>query len=263
MFGLKEAVVSFEPHNDLERSLVKAGKDPAHRLQFYRDLVQSDIFIIGNGQFPSKGERRVDHPGGTSVQIQHIEYNGKPQIPIFSSIARPQAILTHQTTYLGINALAFLKMTKGTALVLNPESDYVREITADEAARIVDGSIWKAKEQFAVQALPKAMIDQPKIYSTELVTAMTRLFKTNEQVKRTWLAHLLNPDKDLAPDTLIAMEVSGEFDTVSEEEGTMMRAPNVDDPPADFLPVKGLGGIEKYFVKGERSFSERRSRDLF
>ena len=41
--------MAFDPINDLERSLVKAATDVAHRPQFYRDFVGADVFVIQNG----------------------------------------------------------------------------------------------------------------------------------------------------------------------------------------------------------------------
>jgi hypothetical protein len=35
----------FEPVNDLERSLMRAALNPSYRPQFYRDLLEADIFI--------------------------------------------------------------------------------------------------------------------------------------------------------------------------------------------------------------------------
>src|SRR5438132_873318 len=38
--------MTFEPVNDFERSLIKAANDPAHRPQFYRDLLAAELFAI-------------------------------------------------------------------------------------------------------------------------------------------------------------------------------------------------------------------------
>ena len=42
----RETKMSFQPQNKLERSLMKAAEDPAHHPQFYKDLIESDVFII-------------------------------------------------------------------------------------------------------------------------------------------------------------------------------------------------------------------------
>ena len=154
--------MSFEPTNDLEISLMKAADDPAHRPQFYRDLVQSDIFIVQHGKRPPEKNERVTFDEGMQIQIANINFKGKPYIPMFSSLPRLQSTITGEVAYLGINALEFLKMTLGSGLILNPGSDYGKEITPEEARSIVDGSIWQPNERYTQQKETKVLIGKPK-----------------------------------------------------------------------------------------------------
>ena len=59
--------MSFEPQNDLERSLVKADDDPAHRPQFSRDLVQADLFVVQQGESPPELEQPAQWQAGSSI----------------------------------------------------------------------------------------------------------------------------------------------------------------------------------------------------
>ena len=134
--------MSFEPQNDLERSLAKAASDPAHRPQFYKDLSQSDIFIVQHGKQPPVQHTKTTLAEGTTIQIQNIEHNGKPH-------------------------------------------------------------------------------------------------------------------------TLIALDVSEKFDEVSAEAGIVIRNVSIPDPPVDFMPITGKGGLDDYFVKETKPFYERRFLGLF
>ncbi|MGQ9778591.1 MAG: hypothetical protein ACUVRM_01765 [Bacillota bacterium] len=51
--------MAFEPQNNLERFLMRAAVDPAYHPQFYRDFVESDIFIIEYGPPPARAGRKV------------------------------------------------------------------------------------------------------------------------------------------------------------------------------------------------------------
>lgn len=255
--------MSFEPTNDLERSLMKAASDPAHRPQFYRDLVQSDIFIVQHGKRPPEKHGRVTLDEGMQIQIENIEYQGKPHIPIFSSLPRLQATISGEVAYLGINTLEFLKITLGSGLILNPGSDYGKEITPAEAASIVDGSLWQPNERFIQQKEAEVLIGQPKNYPSELVEALTRLFKKNKKVKRAWVAHFFNPERDEKPHTLVAVDVTDGFEEVASEAGIVVRNVTIPDPPVDFLPITGRQGIEDYFVKDTKPFYTRRFLGLF
>jgi hypothetical protein len=72
-----EASHSFEPQNDLERSLMQAATDPAHRPQFYRDLARSDVFIIRHGADPPRTDQRHTLQQGMTPEIQNIQHEGK------------------------------------------------------------------------------------------------------------------------------------------------------------------------------------------
>ena len=140
--------MSFSPENILEESLIKASADPAHRPQFYKDLCEADLFIIQHGEAPPKENKRVTLEEGMSVSIQNIDHNGKPYIPVFSSLSRLQAVLNEEVAYLGVNALELMKFTQGAELLLNPGSDYGKEFTANEIESIVSGAIWKPIESY-------------------------------------------------------------------------------------------------------------------
>src|SRR5215207_2971426 len=104
--------MAFAPQNELERSLLRASTDPAHRPQFYRDFVASQIFVVNHGE-PLAGEGETTLEAGRSLRLQAIELNGKPHLPIFSSLERLQATLREAASYIALNALEFLKITRG------------------------------------------------------------------------------------------------------------------------------------------------------
>jgi hypothetical protein len=135
--------MSFEPENELEVSFMKAAADAAHRPQFYKDLAAAEIFFIRHGATPSDRNEVVSVAKGEPVQIRNMEFNGKQYLPIFTSLRRLQAVLDGRATYLKMNALEFFKLTQGTPLVLNPGSSVGKELTVNEVAAIIDGSIWQ------------------------------------------------------------------------------------------------------------------------
>ncbi|HKV41732.1 MAG TPA: enhanced serine sensitivity protein SseB C-terminal domain-containing protein [Blastocatellia bacterium] len=254
--------MSFEPCNLLERSLVQAAKDPAHRPQFYKDFVASDIFIIQHGEPPPNSDTRQVLAAGKTIKIEHLEYNGKLYIPIFSSLERLQVALTAEAAYLGINALDFLKMTQGSPLLLNPGSVYGKEFTEPEVASLIDGSIWNPSEQYVVRKPTQVLFGQPKNYPNELVQTLTRLFATMPEIKRAWLAHYFNPERDEKPHTLIAIEHSGQWDRVAGQAGMVAREVRIPDPPVDFMELTGSGdkgGAEHYFLNSTEPFYKKGS----
>ena len=254
--------MTFQPQNRLEESVAKAAADPAHRPQFYRDLLESDIFIVEEGPAPEKSGRRV-LTEGYQLKVRHMDWNGKSYIPVFTSLPRLQATIQHEVAYIALNAVEFMKITQGANLLLNPGSDYGKEFTKEEIASIIDGSIFRPSERYVAEKETKVMIGQPANYPKDLVDALSRLFKKTREVKRAYVAHFFNPERDEKPHTLIAIEVSGDWDKVMASAGIVARDVPSPDPPVDFLQMTGRGGIEDYFRRDSKPFYERKVFGIF
>lgn len=253
--------MKFEPENEFELSLAKAASDPAHRPQFYKDLCNADLFIIQHGEKPPESHEKSTLEKGKKIQIQHIKHNGKPYIPVFSSINRLQHVVAEEVAYLGVNALELMKFTQGAEFLLNPGSDYGKEFTKNEIRAIIDGSIWGHPETYTQKAEAKVMLGQPKVYPQELVSALSRFFETRNEVKKAWVAHFHNPDDGLPPHTLIAIDTSSSYEEIIREMGMVITGLTIPHPPVDILPIINGDGIEGYFLSGEKPFYETMQSD--
>ena len=256
--------MSFDPQNDLERSLMQAADDPAHRPQFYRDLAGADLFVVQHGGSLPEREQPAALQAGSTIQLRHLERDGKTYLPVFSSLLRLEAVLPEKAAYLRMNARELLKLTQGATLLLNPGSAYGKEITPAEAASIADGTIWQPENSRTVAHDTQVLLGQPARYPTALATALARFFKTKRQVKRAWLAHFHDPAQHEAAHTLIAIEATGDFAALSAETGIVARNIEVPDPPVDIVAVTGAGsGFDDYFLKQTPPFYRRRFLSLF
>ena len=130
----------FAPNNDLERSLVKAHADDAHREQFYSDLMASDVFVIQHGDhLPKSGEAFAMGPGDT-VTLGWLKQGDRSYIPFFTSLDALQLMTRDSVNYLKINARAFFEMTRGSWLALNAFSDFGTEFSPEVVTTILDGA---------------------------------------------------------------------------------------------------------------------------
>ena len=131
----------FIAENDLERSLVKATEDASHHVQFYRDLLASELHVIQHG--PATGKTgKSKRKKGRQINLQYIELDGEAYIPMFSSVARLQTFVDDQVKCLTLQALDLLTTTRGAQLLLNPGSSIGKTFTPDEIDAILDGSIF-------------------------------------------------------------------------------------------------------------------------
>jgi len=255
--------MEFRSENPFEESLVKAATDPAHRPQFYKDLCGADLFIIQHGKEPPSKSERITLSERMTIQIENIEHEGKPYIPVFSSLPRLRSAISGEVAYLGVNALDLMKFTQGADLLLNPGSAYGKEFTREEIASILDGSIWAPSEKYVQKEAAQVMLGQPAIHPHELVAALSRFFKTRRSVKKAWLAHFHNPEDGHPPHTLVAVDAGNSYEAVFSEIGVVIAGVDIPDPPVDIIPITGNGGLEDYFVKGPKPFYVRKIFGIF
>lgn len=158
--------MEFIPQNLLEKSLIQASTDPAHRHQFYKDLSNSDFFIIQEGDIPET-HGKVTLSAGAQIKIQNIEHNGKPYVPVFSSLLRLQSVLDREVGYVALNAVEFMRIVQGSEIILNPSMSYGKEFVRDEILSIIDGSIFKPTESFVAEKDTQVLIGHPYFSATK------------------------------------------------------------------------------------------------
>ncbi|MCZ6863138.1 MAG: enhanced serine sensitivity protein SseB C-terminal domain-containing protein [Alphaproteobacteria bacterium] len=248
--------MTFVPENNLERSLIKAAGDPAHHPQFYRDIVESDFFLVQHGPPPEQSCSTVIKEG-SQLDFQNMEFNGKHYIPVYSSLHRLQAALQEDAGYIALNALEFMKLTHGAELLLNPGSDFGKEFSKVEIQSIIDGSIWKPSESYRVEKESNILIGQPANYPHDLADALSRLFETTTEVNRAFLVHFFNPEKDKSAHTLVGIQVSENYEKVLSGAGIVAQGIEIPDPPVDFIQITGHGGVEDYFSEECEPFYQK------
>jgi hypothetical protein len=238
--------VAFEPRNILERSLVRAMQDPAHRPRFYRDFLKADVYAIQQGPVPARATRQRLQEG-TRIQLVVMEIEGRKFIPIFSSVQRISAVIKEPVAYMGVNTEKLLKMTRGEHVILNPGSECGKKFGRDEITALLDGSLFQPERRRELPAGTQVVLGEPARRPDELVAALSRLFERTPQVTRAFLAHFLDPSSGEKSHTLVAIDVTGEFHGVAAAADMVCRYVEVPDPPVDFVQLTGRTGVEDYF----------------
>ena len=255
----------FKPENKLESVLVKATTDPASRSQFYRELLQADLFVIGESASDEPLDSRVTAEG-EQLRVRNIEFDGQLHLPVFSSLARLQVTLSEPAGYLALNGRTLLEMTQGTPLVLNPGSDYGKVLTCEEVASLLDGSMGSPEATYTAEHDTQVFLGQPAVYPQELVDVLIRVFRRLKPVRRAYLAHFHNPEDGQKPHTLIGLEVTGDWDAVLAEVGVATREVAVPDPPVDYVRVEGgkdAKGVARYLVNESEPFYRAKRLGVF
>jgi hypothetical protein len=240
----------FEPANLLEIALKNAAEDPAAGPIFYRELMESKVLIIPAGEKPRIIDGAV--PADSRISIANVMFDGMPHVPFFSSEKR----VPLGSEYLLLDAKALFEITRGAHLVLNPGLPYGKQFLPDEAARLLDGTIFEPRERFVAQKEIQVLIGQPKDYPSELVAALCRLYADLPAVKRAWLGFYHNPERDKESALLIAIDADvSAMERISGESGVVIERVPKKQKFVDLIRFDGAG-LSGYFAK-QKPFYER------
>jgi hypothetical protein len=234
----------FTPVNELERLLVPAFTDPAARPAFYRALPESQLFVITEGLKPS---------------LSHvIQREGRIYIPVFTSIDRLKAAVTSEVEFVAMKGRDLLNALRDKDLVLNPNSAYGKVIPQEEVQSILAGSILAPPEMRDIGVM-QAFIGQPRDYPHHLIDALSRLFSKGQIVKRAYLAQIFIPDTDKTPQTLIGLEVEGDYDRVAEEAGFVVGAVAKTGEGVNFIQINASANdpFSQYMLRETNPFYKR------
>ncbi|HAT30676.1 MAG TPA: enhanced serine sensitivity protein SseB [Janthinobacterium sp.] len=239
--------------NHLEHALRMAADDPDLRADFYLALLAADVYIIGEAETLEAGEQ---------ISIQSwMRQDGGSVIPFFTSLAALRRALSPDDAdcgYLLLSARALFEVTRGTALVLNPKSDYGKEFPADEIAALLLADADEAPQERLGGDVRQVLLGQPKVYPSQMIDALTTLLAKRAEVRTAYLALMHDPAVDARPHLLLGLRTDSHGDEVLREACALARDCA---PPGETVNVTriidGEHGLSQYFLHNVEPFYER------
>jgi hypothetical protein len=256
--------MAFVPENELEAALVAAATNPEARPRFYEMLAKSDLLIVDENPEPGRPIGPHVLEAGRSLPIRMVAIDGVPHTPVFSSPARIAAVVQGQVRYLAINSRLLFETIGKHPAVLNPGSEYGKQLAIEEMAGVVDGSIFKPDATTVVQEAREIMMGQPADYPTHVTDPLAAFFKTKKPVRAAYLAHVFDPKSGDQPHTMIGIEVDDgtDLERVVGEAGIIVRGVAKPDEFVDFIRIT-TGGVSEYMTKQTKPFYRRKVLGLF
>jgi len=237
---------------DFEALLKKAVTDPAYRAEFYRRLLTEEIRVITKQNRGNGGLVKLQED--TTVQIFTFE-NGS--IPVFTSTERifDKGVIKHQVFFLACAGEDLFNFTKGTTLILNPYSDYGKELLPEEITKILNGSILESnKKELKIKKSTNVLIGQPAKYPTEIVKSLSNFFSNRKDVLKAYVAWIHDPSSDDPPHYIFAIDTSGDWRNISDEAGFIANQILDKNEFVDFIQITNRGGINDYFLNDAQPF---------
>jgi hypothetical protein len=189
----------FIADNELERALVKAAKNPDAAPDFYRLLLESDLLVLGSAQGQEEAAQPFSLPPGSKLNLVTGLKDGSQYLPVFSSLARMQDYVKQESKFLSVNGRALLELTLGAPVILNPSSEFGKELTAQQVQQLLN----------PVQApsQPRTSVGEAD-YPMPLVEALTRVFAQHPAVDAAWMIQVTFADRAKEPHPLVGIETA-------------------------------------------------------
>ena len=246
-----------EPENRLESLLRLAATEPAHRPEFYKLLLQSPLFVLGEAdEAVDEGEQVAQ---GSNLSLLHWEKpDGSTVIPVFTSLQAMQDSIDADESYLEIPARALFEMTLGEELVLNPDSEFGKELMPAEVESLLSGSVGQQALERVLEESTEIVIGQPEQYPGQLVDSLTTLFSKHVNVKAAYLGLIHDAKQDDQPNLIIGLQGEGDLQAVIQEAGAVTWDTTADEEVVDFIIIEQDDeGIAEYFLNESKPFYDR------
>ncbi|MDR6990159.1 enhanced serine sensitivity protein SseB C-terminal domain-containing protein [Luteimonas sp. 3794] len=245
------------PLNPLEIALARAADEPAERPEFYKALLESDVYVIGHTDTPGDGLATI--PAGSQVSIVNLEKeDGTPFIPFFSSLDALQRVLHEETRFVSMSARSFLDITRGATVVLNPESDYGKEFLPNEIDALLATGLNHVAAERVVQKATRVLLAQPETVPSDMVAALTAFLKKHAGIKAAYLCVMHEAESTQAPTWIVGLEGDGDMDAVMRQAGSVAADTAPRGEPVDFVRVqRGDGGLSDHFTGLVKPFYKR------
>lgn len=125
----------------ITRALQKAANSPQERNAFYQALLDTFLFLPVSGNPGVFGEVS----GVLENEIMPVIFwtlaDGSNLIPIFSSKTVFKSVM-QDARYVKLRASTVFELTRGIHLILNPNTDFSKQLYPDEIAALLSGEIF-------------------------------------------------------------------------------------------------------------------------
>lgn len=243
------------PVNDLEKSLIEAYNDVSARNRFYTKLLWNDLIVLTDAN-PNLHEGVNTLNENTTVQFVTFE-DGR--IPIFTSENRifDKGVVKEKLQIMSMKGQDLFGIAKGATFVLNPYSDYGKELLKEEIESLIDGSIFEDSNSHSVEKDTEVLIGQPTIKPTEFLKALSRLFQEHETVKSAFVGIIKMAKSEEEPHLIIAIDLEADLGSVTCKAIPIAEKMMAKEEVVDFIKIDDKGGVSDYFTKETKPFYTR------
>jgi len=248
--------------NKLKHALACAADDPASRPDFFRILLNSEIYVIGHSDVPIEGHAVLSV--GSKLAIMAWERkDGTSITPFFTSLETLRASLEEDAKFLVMSARNFFEIVKGRRLVLNPSSGYSKEFSPSEVEALLSTGVNHVPTERIIQEATQVSLGQPANYPAKMVAALKAFLPRHPNIHAVHLCLMEEPGANTKPSLVVGFKGSGDIKLTMKEAGTMAIGTAPPGTPVDFVEiVEGEPGLGAYLLSVDAFYRRKWSTKL-
>ncbi|MFA6276406.1 MAG: enhanced serine sensitivity protein SseB C-terminal domain-containing protein [Pedobacter sp.] len=241
--------------NQLETTLRKAATEAAYRPEFYKKLLSEKLVVLTTKAMLNNGPQTLEKDTNVNIYSFHDGI-----IPVFTSTEKifDKGVIKEEVSFLEMKGEDLFNLAKGATFIINPYSDYGKELLPNEIESMLSGTILTDNhKKIVVEKETKVQLGQPANYPKDIVSSLKILFSNKPTVKKAYLGWIFNPSSGEPPHYIFALDIEGETQSITNEAGfTAKQFLNTEDI-IDFIQIDNKSGISDYFVNETNPFYQR------
>lgn len=206
-----------EAETRLEYLLRKALLEPGHRPEFYRALLDAEIWIMVESSSPSPFV-----PAGSEISIvTWCRNDGVDVVPFFSSAQRAREADPSWNLCTKMTTRELFESMPGYELHLNPASEYGRQFSLRDVQALLEGSAPIEIGVEVTQDSRSLRIEAPTEHPKGLIEALRSLFRRTPAVCRAYVIRVTDADAEDKSKYVIAVEAKPWSDAIRRDTATV------------------------------------------
>lgn len=242
--------------NALEQLLKVAVHEPGHRPEFYRALLDADIWILIEA---GAARGRTTLPAGSMLGIVNWQReDGAYVIPFFSSVERVREAAPNWGDCALMTGRELFIATRGQLLHLNPMCEYGREFLPYEVEALLDHGVLATGSLEVLKQARHLSIEPVAAPPVPTIDALKVLYRRWPAVRMVYLVRTRDPHASATSALRIAIEADQEDDAIVHDTTTVLRDTFHEAEPIDLLFISPTdGGLGQHIARDMVPFYQR------
>ncbi len=251
----KKAEPTFDNENRLETALRKAATEAAYRPEFYKRLLTEKLVVLTAKEELPEGVQTLEK----DAKVNIVSFSSG-KIPVFTSVGKifDKGVVKEEVAFLEMKGEDIFNLAKGATFVLNPYSDYAKELLPREIESMLNGTVLTdSHKQIVIEKETQIQIGQPANYPADIINSLKILFASKPTVRKAYLGWIFSPSSGEPPHYIFALDIEGETQSITNEAGFTAKQFLKPEDIIDFIQIDKKDGLSNYFLKQTKPFYER------